>query len=481
MHLSWWPVHPPLQGHIHAPTIQHAPPKLSGTTAILLVFQVDNMHERIINVYMGLVVCWVDSCLYSPSQINDFIQDIEGNLWAVCNTLKAGCNPGKRCAYCLFVDNLSSIMSVPTYPPYCLVYPTSYIKGVKPKHFDTQNIPVVMRLHHCVCWATLQFSNDDPKQCTKYVGSHLIMPCGAQYNDLLYPSILEPWNHHGLLIDPMMGEPCPMVVGDFKTTDPIFKGCYRDSLLYSEDDLAWLRQQKVYHPTFQEEIPVPPAPSYRQDRESVAAKQSPCREAAPDTSVESPKTKHPSSKSGPPWGMGCSSNTSSPKCPDSTSAKKPSRPQESTPDHQAKSPQACSSQKCSYSPSPAAGSARCKWRDLHEVDSGTVDTTLPIGSSTMDIFRSLTGSLSEVIEPLAPSITSTPLGKAGPREGQNISSDSRHSSALLFASTSFNLPSFLSVGLGSKHCWFPSHIEYLASQLISLQTINSTADHWPGQ
>ena len=74
----------------------------------------------------------------------------------------------------------------------------------------------------------------------------------------------------------------------------------------------------------------------------------------------------------------------------------------------------------------------------------------------MDTFRSLTGSLSEVIEPLAPSITSTPLGKAGPREGQMISSDSRHSSALLFASLSFNLPGFPSMGLGSLTPSVPS-------------------------
>ena len=74
----------------------------------------------------------------------------------------------------------------------------------------------------------------------------------------------------------------------------------------------------------------------------------------------------------------------------------------------------------------------------------------------MDTFRSPTGSLSEVVEPLAPSITSTPLGKAGPREGQMISSDSRHSSASLFASSSFNLPRFPSVGLGSLTPLVPS-------------------------
>ena len=247
-----------------APLQSNMPSKLSGMTAILLVFQVDSEHERIINVYVGLVVGRVDSHLYSPSQINNFIQDIEVDLWAACNALKTGCDPGKRCAYCLFVDNPSGVMSIPMDPPYCLVYPTTYIKGIEPNHFNTQNSPAGMHLHRCVCQATLQFSNNDPKQCTKYVGSHLIMPCGAQYNNHLYPSILELWNHRGPLIDPTTGEPCPMeVVGDFKAMDPIFKGCYRDSLLYSDDDLARLTWQKVYLPAFQEEIPMPPAPSYR--------------------------------------------------------------------------------------------------------------------------------------------------------------------------------------------------------------------------
>ena len=124
-----------------APPHSNMPSELSGTTAILLVLQADSEHERIINVYVGLVVCRVDSHLYSPGQINDFIQDIEVDLRAVRDTLKAGCNPGKRHTYCLFVDNLSGIMSIPMDPPYCLVYPTSYIKGVEPNHFDTRNSP----------------------------------------------------------------------------------------------------------------------------------------------------------------------------------------------------------------------------------------------------------------------------------------------------------------------------------------------------
>ena len=90
------------------------------------------------------------------------------------------------------------------------------------------------------------------------------------------------------------------------------------------------------------------------------------------------------------------------------------------------------------------------------MDSSTVDTTLPISSSILDTFHSPTGSLSDVIEPLASSITYTPLGQASPREGRTTSSDSRHSSASLFASLSFNLPSSPSVGLGSLTPSVPS-------------------------
>ena len=74
----------------------------------------------------------------------------------------------------------------------------------------------------------------------------------------------------------------------------------------------------------------------------------------------------------------------------------------------------------------------------------------------MDTFLSPTGSLSKVVEPIAPSITSTPLGKAGHREGQMISSDSRHSSASLFASSNFNIPGLSSVGFGGLTPSVPS-------------------------
>ena len=123
---------------------------------------------------------------------------------------------------------------------------------------------------------------------------------------------------------------------------------------------------------------------------------------------------------------------------------------------QVKSPQAHSSQKHGHLPSPDSGSVGCKCKDLHVEDSSAVDTTLPISSSMFDTFHSPMGSFSDMIEPLPPSITSTPLGQASHRHGHTISSDSRHSPTLLFVSSSFNLPSCPAVRLGCLTPLVPS-------------------------
>ena len=79
--------------------------ELSGMIAILPVFQADDQHEKITNVYIGLVVRRVESHLYAPEKILGFVANIEVNLKAVHDALNAGGNPGKRHAFCLFVNN----------------------------------------------------------------------------------------------------------------------------------------------------------------------------------------------------------------------------------------------------------------------------------------------------------------------------------------------------------------------------------------
>ena len=165
------------------PPVSEGTPKLSRTTAILLIFQADDQYEKITDIYVGLVVCRIESHLYAPDQILDFVSDIEVNLKVACDALKAGGDPGKRHTFCLLINNYEGAMSIPTDPPYCLVYPTSYMKDVEPDHFDTCNNLARTCLHHCMCLTTLQHMNDDPNQHREYSGSCLILPCGAQYKE----------------------------------------------------------------------------------------------------------------------------------------------------------------------------------------------------------------------------------------------------------------------------------------------------------
>ena len=178
-------------------------------------------------------------------------------------------------------------------------------------------------LLHVSC--TLQFAKEDPNQCRQYSGSQLILPRGAQYKEWLFPKILKLWNHQEPLTDPANEEPYLMeLVGDLRATDPIFKGCYGDSLLYTSRELDRLRWQGIHLPLYRGKIPTLPAPSYLQARQPKVMKQSPPRAATPSPPVESPKTKHSGGKGGPHCSSGRSSNTSTPKHPDSTSTKKPS-------------------------------------------------------------------------------------------------------------------------------------------------------------
>ena len=158
-------------------------PELSGTTAILLIFQADDQHEKITDIYVGLIVHHIESHLYVPDQISDFVADIEVDFKVAHDVLKAGGDPGKRHTFCLFVSNYGGEMSIPMDPSYCLIYPMSYMRDVELDHFDTCNDPARTHLHCCICHATLQHMNNDPNQHREYSGSHLMLPCGTQYKE----------------------------------------------------------------------------------------------------------------------------------------------------------------------------------------------------------------------------------------------------------------------------------------------------------
>ena len=165
--------------------------ELSGMIAILLVFQADDQNEKITDIYIGLVVHCLESHLYAPEKILDFVSDIEVDSKVACNALKAGGDPGKRHAFCLFVNNYGGIMSIPMDPPYCLIYSTSYMMDVELDHFDTRNNPAGTHLHCCICHATLQYMNGNPCYCRTYGGSCLILPAGPSTRSDCSPRFLS--------------------------------------------------------------------------------------------------------------------------------------------------------------------------------------------------------------------------------------------------------------------------------------------------
>ena len=212
----------------------------------------------------------------------------------------------------------------------------------------------------------------------------------------------------------------------------------------------------IHLPPYQSEILAPPTPSYLQAKQPKAMKWSPPRAMTRNPAVESPKAKRSSSKGGHHHSSGRGSNTSTPKCPDSTSAKKPSSSKEPAPNEQDKSPRSCCSCKHGHSPSPSAKSVGRKCKEVRTEDTHALNSTLPISSSRFNSFCSLTGSHHNVTKLEPPSITSTPLGLGASCQWRSTSKESRHSLASLYTSPGFNFPGHWVVGPGNLTPSIPS-------------------------
>ena len=214
------------------------------------------------------------------------------------------------------------------------------------------------------------------------------------------------------------------LVGDFRSMDPIFKGCYGDSFLYSDVDLGQLQWWETHLPPYQGEIPTPSAPSYLQAKQSEAMKWSPTWTTMPTVAAESPTTKSSSRKGGHHCSSGHGSSTSTPKCPHSTSAKKPSSSKEQVPKEQDKSAKCHGSCKCGGFPTLPAESTECKQKEAHTEDTCKLNSTLPVSSSAFDGFCSPMGSHSEATELQPPSIILTTLGLSTLQQRRSILEES---------------------------------------------------------
>ena len=241
------------------------------------------------------------------------------------------------------------------------------------------------------------------------------------------------------------------LVRDFRSTDPIFKGCYGDLFLYSDSS-----SRRYTFPLIGVRfLPHQLLPTCRPS--SPRLRSSPlCGPQCPPWQLNLPQTKSSSRKGRHHRRSGCGPNTSPLKHPDSTLAKKPSSSKEQVPKEQNKFPNSCSSCKCSRSPTPPAKSNDRKWKEAHTEDTCKLNSTLPVSSSRFDGFCSPMGSHSEATELQPPSVTSTPLGLGTPRQRRSISEESRRLLASLYTSPGFNLPGQPVAGLGNLMPSVPS-------------------------
>ena len=258
-----------------------------------------------------------------------------------------------------------------------------------------------------MCCALLQLIDKHPDHWRTYKGSCLIVPQGAQYRTL-FPEIVTPCNHWGLLIDLNTGEPYPMAAaGDFCLMDPLFPGSQGDGLLFKEDDLNRLKRKGFCVSTYREEKPQPTV--RKEDKH-----QSPhIKEHVPSSShkeEESCKTSGRNSGALSPW------------APDSTNSKKSSHWGKSsllakeqpdshdTEEHHTSSSRhkdrpcsdkssRCSSDKESsntshkraLSPPPCTCSMECPWKGLHVNEPSHIPS-----ESSCTSYRSPSRSMSEL-------------------------------------------------------------------------------------
>ena len=98
----------------------------SNSTPILIVFLSDDQHEAIQYVHIGLVVRHVGCTLYEQKAIVPFIHSIEEDLERARFKQVSGRDPGPAHTYSILVTNFGGLMTIPTDPPYCLMYPNTY-------------------------------------------------------------------------------------------------------------------------------------------------------------------------------------------------------------------------------------------------------------------------------------------------------------------------------------------------------------------
>ena len=170
----------------------------SQTTAILLAFIPERCIEDIESVGIGNVIRRCGTPLGDIPSISMMIE-------SVCSMLKTKSKKDRpKCrVYMMLIVNYGGHMAFATEPPYCVAYAVDY------QSKDPSKMTPCKTLNHTYAMVTdnmmvrrlLSVPNWDPAERKRTKGGRLLIPRGVQFSPKLFPKIVIPCNHAGLLVD----------------------------------------------------------------------------------------------------------------------------------------------------------------------------------------------------------------------------------------------------------------------------------------
>ena len=223
-----------------------APHCCSQTTAILLAFLPDRHIQDIESIGIGSVIRRCGTPLGDISSISTMIDSVRSVLKKEVDKR----HPHHR-AYMMLIGNYGRHMGFTTEPPYCVAYAADYQDKDPSKMTPhaTLNHTYAMVSDNMMVRRLLSVLNWDPSERKRIKGGHLLIPRGVQFGPKLFPEIVIPHNHAGLLVDSATEHDAPFrTVGSFRAMDTIFPSFPGDLELFTAEEVAKLKELGVLSP-----------------------------------------------------------------------------------------------------------------------------------------------------------------------------------------------------------------------------------------
>ena len=158
----------------------------------------------------------------------------------------------------MLIGNYGGHMAFTTDPPYCVAYAADFQNKDPSKMMPREplNHMYAMVSDNMMVRRLLSLLNWDPTERKHTKGGCLLIPRGMQFGPKLFPEIVIPCNHAGLLVDSPAWQEVPFrTIGPFRAIDTIFPGLPRDLELFTAEEVAQLKELGVFNPQHAPEHP----------------------------------------------------------------------------------------------------------------------------------------------------------------------------------------------------------------------------------